>query len=218
MQRIEVVIKLLRLITVEENYQRLYTYTEIVDGLSELELSYTTTTDQNGGRHLNLDIDKELTIHFTYENNFYKIPRYNIVHTILNVIQQYYNEMIVENYIDKEQLNNCFKELETVETGGVETWADKQVAVHRVLKLFHEDKIVAVLMFLKYISEDRNQQISYIERHFMPLTYRGFSTDMVVELYNTNYYRMVSLDINNCAIVEEEFDLIVKSFRRWYQK
>lgn len=218
MQRIEVAIHFLRLITVDENYDKLYTYDEMMIGLRELDITYTTVVDQNGGRHLTLDFDNDITIHFTYENHYYKIPRYNIVHSILNEMQKYYNEMNITSQIDMHELAICREDIDMLETVGIDNWADKQIAVKKILKMFNDDDIVATLMFLKFIGGEKNSSISYIERHFTPLTYRDVTTDMCIELYNANYYRILTLDIDNCAIVEDQFELIVNSFKRWYDK
>lgn len=215
MQRIEAAIRALRLVM--EHKELSYSYDRVIQGLNVLDFEHEVVTDENGGKHLRLAFDDELILHFTYDNNHYEIPKYNIIHGFLNEITKYYNEMVVDNYIDPAKLDMCFRDLEMLETVGIESWADKQVAVHQVLKLFNDDEMVATLMFLKYIGEKSNRSISYIERHFTPVTYRGVTTEMCIELYNMNYYRMLTIDIDHCQIVDDLFDTIVTSFKRWYK-
>lgn len=215
MQRIESAVKALRLII--EHSETSFTYDRILQALEVLDFGYTVVEDENGGKHLTLDFDEDLILHFTYENNHYEVPRYNVSHGILNELTKYYNEMNVTEYIDKSELDICFHDLEMLETVGIENWANKQVAIRQVLKKFHDDDLVATLMFLKYIGGKANSGISYVENHFTPIEYRGIKTEMCIELYNMNYYRMVTIDVENCNVVDDPFEMIVNAFRRWYK-
>lgn len=215
MDRIDAAIQVLRIVT--ENYDRLYTYEEVTAGLEKLQFGYTTTEDE-GGIHLSLDMDENLTIHFTYENNQYKIPRFNIIHSILNELNTYFNELEVDDYVSDTDMKICYKDIGLLEAVGIISWEDKMIAVDKVLSQFHEDKLVATLMFLKYIGGTANQKISYMERHSTPITYRNITTSKYVELYNLNYESMITIDIQNCNMIEDEYDVIVKGFKNWKQK
>lgn len=215
MQRIETAIKALRMLV--EHKELSYTYDQILRALERLEFSYTEVIDKTGGKHLTLDFDRAISAHFTYENNHYEIPKYNLVHTILNELTKYYNEMDITAQIKREELDTCFRDLDMLKIVGITTWAEKKVAVHQVLKRFHDDEIVATLMFLKYIGGDPNRAISYIERHSIPVEHHGLKSEMCIELYNMNYYRMLTIDIDNCQIADDQFELVVNAFNRWYK-
>lgn len=212
MKRIETAVKVLR--HVAANYDKLYTFEQVTASLEQLELGYKIVEDVEG-IHLIPDLDENLTIHFTYENNQYKISSFNILHSLLNELNIYFNEIDVSDYVSQFDLDICLKELELLETIGMPSWEDKLVAVDKVLSIFNEDKLVATLLFLKFIGGNDNRRISYMERHYVPIEYRGFVAKKYVELYNVKYHCMVTIDILNCNVIEDEYDLIVNSFKKW---
>ncbi len=212
MQKLEGAIKVLRYIS--ENFQPSYSRADIAQMLDTIGLTYQAI-EADGEFHYQLDLYPEVVFHFTYENNHYEITKFNIVHDVLNDITEFYNNLQIDREITESELEICYTDMKLLKTVGVDRWGDKEIAVKKTLKIFNDDPIVAACMVLKYAGGEKNQRISYIERHSTPRTYRGFNTEMYIELYNRNYELMGTLDIMNMHLIEDNFEILYNLLENW---
>lgn len=209
MLRLEAAIKVLRLIS---EYRRpMYTYDEIINGLDHIGLNYTVEEDGDD-KHITFEVEPKIKSHFTQDNK-YKILKYNIVHTLLNELTEYVNELEVKDIVSKQDLEICKADIKLLEAIGFENWEQKHIAIKKILKLFNEDEVVATFMYLKFITKCSGDCISYIERHNDHQEYYGNETDMYIEIYNNSYEQILSLDIVNCEVMNNKVDLIINTFK-----
>ncbi len=209
MLRLEAAIKVLRVIS--ENRRPMYTFEEVVNGLNIAEMGFTVQ-EKEDEKHISLLMDPTIQAHFTHDNN-YKLNKFNIVYDLLNELTEYVNELDVKNVVSKADLEICKADIKLLETIGFENWEQKNIAIKKILKLFHEDEIVATFMYLKFLAKCENDCISYIERHNDRCEYYDNETDMYIEIYNDQYERMLSLDIINCQVMDNKVELIIDSFK-----
>lgn len=209
MNRIEAAVKVLRLVAGTD--YKLYTYDEVINGLKHLDFDYQIIEELDGSQYIKLGMDPDLKFIFSFENNQFMIARFNIIHTLFAEMQKYYNELDVHEYVEPVIFEQCRQELEQHDSEDIKS-AAKQVAINKVLRLFNDDNLVAALMFLKYIGGADNSRISYMEHHYEPVEYRGLTTTGCVELYNLKYKRIATIDIQNCHLVDDKYELIVNAF------
>lgn len=212
MLRLEAAIKILRLVS--ENRRPMYTFEEVTSGLDMADIGYTVE-ESGHEKHVSLLIDPTVKAHFTLENNYYTIQKFNIVHSLLNELTEYVNELDVKGLVSKRDFKICKQDIELQKTVGFDHWEQRKLAITKILNLFHEDEIVATFMYLKFISKCEGACISYIERHNEHQEYFGNETDMYIEIYNNEYNRTLSLDIANCDIMDNKVELIIDSFENF---
>lgn len=215
MQKLEAVIKVLRYVSA--NRQQSYSFEEFTEMLESTELKHQIIKDATG-THCKFDFDPKIEVHFTFENNHYEVTKYNIIHGILNEITEYYNELEVTSKIDESELEICLTDFQLLKTVGIERWEDKEVSLQRVLKIFHDDVLVAAFMLLKYLGKEEDKTITYIERHSDVINYREYSTDLYIEMYNKKYERLATLDIINMHLIEDKYERLHKALETWDQK
>ncbi len=204
MQRLEKVIQIIKY--VKNNPMREFTYEEIILGMNNLEVEYTEVRGENTIKLIpHFDTNIELVIS---EESQFKISKYDLIHILINDLQAYYDELVIENIINESDVSIAVKKIELYEARGIRTWEDKKVLVDVVLSKYHDDSLIATLMLLKH-SNAANKQISYIERHFTEVKYAEFQTDVFIELYNKKYERFASIDLKHCQIIEDTYELII---------
>ncbi len=208
MQKLEAVVNAIRY--VKSTPMQKFTYEEILNGLENLEMAYT---EEKGYDSIVItpDFDQNMKLEFSREKHF-MVTKFEIIHILLNDLQVYYDELIVEDKINKSNLKIAKTKLELYQTRGVFSWEDKQVVIQTVLSKYHDDELIATLMLLKHMDKS-NQDISYIERHFTPLKYDDKETDMFIELYNKQFKHFATIDLIHCQVVEDKFELIKDAYR-----
>lgn len=208
MLRLEAAVKILRIIS--EHRRPMYTYDETIEALNYIGLNYTVEEDGED-KHVTFEVEPKIKAHFT-QSSKYKLLKYNIVHTLLNEITEYVNELEVKDIVSKHDLEICKADIKLLETVGFDKWEQKEIAIQKILELFNEDEIVATFMYLKFISKCSGDFISYIERHNDYHEYYGNETDMYIEIYDNSFEKVLSLDIVNCKVMSNKVDLIINPF------
>ncbi len=207
MERLEQVISLIKY--VKSIDMQKFTYDELILGMNNMNLEYT---EIRGADSILIipKFDENIRLNITRKSHF-MITKFEIIHILLNDLQAYYDELVIENVITEGDIKIAKHKIELFEARGVRTWEDKQVLIQSVLKKYHNDELVATLMFLKHANAS-NKQISYIERHFTPIKYDDKETNMFIELYNKQYKCFATIDLINCQVIEDKFEMILNVY------